>query len=223
MYWYILIVLFAAIIDWLAVYKQWQHARIITKPLVIMLLIAWFYIMTGFRGAAVIYTLALVCSLIGDIWLMMSAGYFLLGLVAFFLAHFAYIVAFTPTLPYSPIMFYVLALALALVGVIFMTQIRVGIMRTRGAHRLLVLSGVYCFILTIMMVSAIATMVRPEWNMYYAIQVSIGGMLFFLSDTLLAYDRFVKPIRYGRLMVRISYHLGQILIISGAALQLTKL
>lgn len=51
-------------------------------------------------------------------------------------------------------------------------------------------------------------------------QVAVGGMLFFLSDTMLAYDRFVKPIPNGRLWVRITYHLGQILIISGAALQL---
>ncbi len=222
MYWYILVVILAAILDWMALGKRWQHARVVTKPLVIVLLLIWFYAMTGFQGNAAFFAAALFFSLIGDIWLMMPAGFFLFGLAAFFVAHCAYIIAFAPTLPQSPLMYYVLALALALVGVIYVSQIRVGIMRTRGARRLRVLSGLYCFILTIMMVAAIATTDRPEWNLYYAIQVSIGGMLFFLSDSMLAYDRFVNPIRHGRLLVRISYHLGQILIISGAALQLVS-
>lgn len=223
MYGFIVVVLIAAITDWLAIAKQWQHLRMITKPVVILLLIAWFYLMTGFQPSTWLYVVALLFSLIGDIWLMLPAGYFLFGLMAFFLAHCAYISAFTQHLPSEPILIFVLILALALVGVIYITQIRVGIIRTRGARRLRILSAVYCFILTIMMVSAIATTMDPAWNLFNSIQVAMGGMLFFLSDTMLAYDRFVKPIHHGRLWVRISYHLGQIMIISGAALQFMRI
>jgi uncharacterized membrane protein YhhN len=47
---------------------------------------------------------------------------------------------------------------------------------------------------------------------------SLGAMLFFLSDGFLAWDKFVSPFRHGDLMVIVNYHLGQILIILGAAI-----
>jgi uncharacterized membrane protein YhhN len=220
MYWLILFVLVAAGFDWLAIIKKTQRVKYITKPLVIILLIAWFYAFTGFHSEGILFALALVFSGLGDVWLMLPGNFFLMGLAAFFVAHGAYIAAFTPTLPRSPIVAVILAVALIIVSIFFFTQIRAGIIRTRGARRLRVLSAVYCFILTIMTVSAISTLTRPEWLFEHALQAAIGGVLFFISDTLLAYDRFVKPMKYGRLAVRVTYHLGQILLISGAAMHL---
>jgi uncharacterized membrane protein YhhN len=220
MYWLILVVLSAAVLDWAAIRFRWQHAKGITKPLVMVLLIAWLYGMTGFHGMGWLFMLALVFSLIGDVWLMLPAGYFLFGLAAFFIAHCVYIWAFTSSLHISPLLIFVLLLAVSLVCVVYISQIRVGINRTRGARRLRFMAAAYCLILTIMMVAAISTTDNPTWLIQNSAQVAAGGMLFFLSDTMLAYDRFVKPIPNGRLWVRISYHLGQILIISGAALQL---
>ena len=57
---------------------------------------------------------------------------------------------------------------------------------------------------------SLSTIQKPGWSPSNYFAVALGGMLFYLSDTLLAYDRFVIPIRYGRLIVRITYHLGQI-------------
>jgi uncharacterized membrane protein YhhN len=222
MYWLILLVLASAVVDWLAIIRKWQHAKLITKPLVMILLIGWFYLYTGFQAGGVLFAIALVFSLMGDIWLMAPGGFFLLGLFSFFLAHCAYIAAFNPTLPGSPLVIPILIVALAIVSAFFFTQIRAGIVRTRGARRLRVLSAMYCFILTIMAVSAVATLTRPEWLFAHAAQAAVGGVLFFISDTLLAYDRFVTPMKYGRLAVRVTYHLGQILLISGAAMHLLR-
>lgn len=220
MYPLIIGVVLAAVLDWLSIVFRWQRVKVITKPLVMLLLLAWFYGMTGFQDASWLFALALVFSLIGDIWLMLPAGFFLFGLVAFLAAHCIYIWGFTRNLVISPLLIFVLILALALVSVVYITQIRVGIQRTRGARRLRFMAAAYCFLLTIMMVSAISTTANPSWDLWNGMQVAVGGMLFFLSDTMLAYDRFVKPIPNGRLWVRVTYHLGQILIISGAALQL---
>ena len=222
MYGLISLVFLAAILDWLAVFKQWQRVKMITKPVVILVLMLWFYAMTGLQGAAVIFMLALVFSLVGDIWLMLPGNYFLLGLISFLLAHMAYLVAFTPTWPSSPVIWNILGIMLVLVGVIFFTRIRVGIIHTFGANKLMVMSGVYGIFLTLMTVSAVATLTRPDWLPAHAIQAAAGGILFFVSDVLLAFDRFVKPVRYGRLSVRVTYHLGQILLISGAAQHLTR-
>jgi uncharacterized membrane protein YhhN len=220
MYWLILLVLVAAVFDWLAIIKKTQRVKYITKPLVIVLLLIWFYAITGFRSQGFLFALALIFSGLGDIFLMLPAGVFLLGLGAFFAAHLAYIAAFNPTLPTSPLVAVILVVALIVVSIFFFTQIRAGIIRTRGAHRLRVLSGMYCFILTIMAVSALSTLTRPEWMFAHALQAAAGGVLFFTSDTLLAYDRFVKPMKYGRLAVRVTYHLGQILLISAAAMHI---
>jgi uncharacterized membrane protein YhhN len=219
-FWLICIVVIAAIVDWIAILRKWPRAKYITKPLVILLLIAWLFLFTELKGETILFGLALIFSVVGDIWLMMPGSYFLLGLVSFFLAHCAYIVAFTPSLP-SSLWFLIISLVvLAGSSSIFFTQILAGIRRTRGARRLRILSGLYCLILALMFVSALSTLFRPEWSTQQAGMAALGGLFFFASDTLLSYDRFVKPIRYGRLLVRITYHLGQIMIIAGAALHI---
>ena len=52
--------------------------------------------------------------------------------------------------------------------------------------------------------------------------VSLGAILFIFSDTLLAWNKFVKPIRRGRLALMIAYHLGQMALIAGAKGQFGK-
>jgi uncharacterized membrane protein YhhN len=216
-FWLILIVVVAAIIDWIAILREWPRAKYITKPLVILLLLAWLFLFTGLKGETVLFAMALIFSVMGDIWLMIPGSYFLLGLVSFFLAHCAYIAAFNPTIPSSPWFIAILLLSLAISSFYYFTQILTGIRKTRGARRLRILSGFYCLILTLMATSALSTLLRPDWSTWAAGMAALGGILFFASDSLLSYDRFVKPIRYGRLLVRITYHLGQILLIAGAA------
>jgi uncharacterized membrane protein YhhN len=50
----------------------------------------------------------------------------------------------------------------------------------------------------------------------------LGAASFFMSDTLLAWNKFVTPISKGSLKVMVTYHLGQILIALGAATQFMK-
>jgi uncharacterized membrane protein YhhN len=42
---------------------------------------------------------------------------------------------------------------------------------------------------------------------------AIGAVSFLVSDTLLATDRFVRPIRQGTLMVHVTYHVAQVLLV----------
>jgi uncharacterized membrane protein YhhN len=37
----------------------------------------------------------------------------------------------------------------------------------------------------------------------------VGAVLFYVSDAVLAWNKFVKPFRAGRLAVMVTYHLGQ--------------
>ena len=40
-----------------------------------------------------------------------------------------------------------------------------------------------------------------------------GALLFFYSDAILAWNRFVKPIRYGRIVNIVPYHVGEALLV----------
>jgi uncharacterized membrane protein YhhN len=50
--------------------------------------------------------------------------------------------------------------------------------------------------------------------------VATGGALFFASDTILAWNRFVQPFDGARLLTRITYHLGQVGLVVGMSLTL---
>jgi uncharacterized membrane protein YhhN len=45
--------------------------------------------------------------------------------------------------------------------------------------------------------------------------IAVGATVFALSDTLLARDRFVQPWDGAQLMVMVTYHVGQALIVAG--------
>ena len=44
-----------------------------------------------------------------------------------------------------------------------------------------------------------------------------GALLFFYSDAILASNRFVKPIRFGRVVNLVPYHAGQALLVVSLA------
>jgi len=66
------------------------------------------------------------------------------------------------------------------------------------------------------------TLFRSDWLSAPAYLASAGAVLFVASDTTLAWNKFVHPVRRGRLLVMITYHLGQIALIAGAVGQYGK-
>ena len=110
-----------------------------------------------------------------------------------------------------------------LAALLIIVKIRFGLMNMIGTLRMRLPLVIYGIVLTAMLLSSCSTLFRPEWMRNAAWMVSIGGVLFFASDSLLGYDRFVRPFRNARLLVRITYHLGQLLIIGGAITQYASL
>ena len=89
----------------------------------------------------------------------------------------------------------------------------------KGLTRLIVPIRIYAVLISLMLFSALLTLFRTDWSSGAAYLVSSGAVLFLASDMLLAWEKFVQPVRRGRLLVMISYSLGQIALTSGAALQ----
>jgi uncharacterized membrane protein YhhN len=112
----------------------------------------------------------------------------------------------------------VIGIILALAAVRVLQPILAGL-REKGQGKLVVPVAVYGTVITIMLLSAILTILRTDWKTSASGLVSLGAILFYFSDIILARNKFVRPIRNGRVMNMVAYHLGQIVLITGVILQ----
>ena len=78
-----------AVIDWVAVSKRWRSAELVAKPATLVMLIG--YAATG-ENVSPWLLIALVCSLLGDVYMMLPRDAFTAGLAAFLAAHVAYVI-----------------------------------------------------------------------------------------------------------------------------------
>jgi uncharacterized membrane protein YhhN len=229
------------VVDWVAVAKGWKRLEYVAKPAAMVALLAWFWLRVGpAAGIAIAFwTVGLALSLFGDVLLLLPPRFFTMGLVAFLLAHVAYILGFfaepafvllggvvdragyfpwrVPALP---------ALAALAAPIIFVAawlgRRVVGALANSGHSKLRAPVIAYTGVITAMVIAALTTLVRPDWPGKAAALVAIGAELFFVSDALLAWNRFVSPVRYGKLMVIVTYHLAQMAIIAGVALEVSR-
>lgn len=207
-----------AVVDWAGSWRGWHGVRIVTKPLTLVLLIAWFSQVGGWNGNLFWFGLGLVFSLIGDILLHLPARFFLAGVGAFFLAHLSYTGGFlqaTPPLDARMPLFFVPVAA----AFLLLTRCIRSSLRRRSETGMTIPVTLYALILSIMLLSALSTLVNPAWLRLPSLIVSLGAVLFFLSDSVLAYCRFVRNLPRSDFVVMITYHLGQILIAAGVLSQ----
>ncbi len=141
------------------------------------------------------WVLAGLClSAAGDLFLLAtSRRFFLAGLVAFLAAHLAYAVAFAPVASPSPWTAAAIAGATALA--LRWLWPRLGSMRLPVAA--------YCAAIGVMLWLALGV---------GRLEIGLGGLLFWLSDLLVARDRFVRAEPLNRLVGLPLYYAGQYLI-----------
>lgn len=220
-----------AILTWVAVAIDWRRVEYVTKPGVIILLLAFVAVnvfagdtVESLRSGMIWFILGLVFSLTGDVLLMLPRNRFLAGLGAFLLAQVFYTVGFNP-IPPLHIQHGIAALLIAglaaLPAVPFYVRVAAGL-RASKCEALRVPVLVYTIAICLMLFSALLTNLRGGWEPQQAMLVSFGAGLFVLSDTILAWNRFVTPIRNGRLWNMVTYHLAQFLIVIGACVQFIR-
>ena len=203
----------ACVLEWVVVLRQsrWHD---LTKPLPMILLILWYSLSGGWSGQGLWFGLGLSASLLGDI-LLLRERTFLPGMGAFFLAHVFYIVGLWHGLPPQTglaVLFFVLVAA-AFGWLAWQARGEAWQRLTRSGMAVPVTA--YALILSAMTFSALLTLARPDWNRQGALLLALGAVLFFLSDAILAWDRFLRPLRApGTLMI--PYLLGQVGIAVGA-------
>ncbi|HLE81876.1 MAG TPA: lysoplasmalogenase [Dehalococcoidia bacterium] len=212
-----------AALDWLAVWKRWKRLRYFAKPGVMLALLTWLLSAGGLQGQLLWFALGLVFSLAGDVFLMLPEDRFLYGLVAFLFADLSYIAGFNTSLPPFNLASLALAVLIAITGAQIYRRLAPALDR-RGLERLKGPVLTYVVIHGTMLFSALLTLVRPddEWLPSAALLASAGALLFFSSDVLLAWNRFVGELSLGDLKVMVTYHLGQVAITAGALLNFLR-
>ena len=177
------------------------------KPLTTLLVIGWAWP----RGANApkqrrLVRIGLMLSLVGDVFLLWPKEGFLPGLIAFLLAHLAYIAAFcTPVrLAAKPSAF----LAYAVLAAAILAALWPGI---PGALRVPVVAYVACL-------ATMAAQAFVWWRSSVAVQAAdaplaraaaLGGVLFMASDSLLAINKFGAPLPLASLWILLTYWLAQ--------------
>lgn len=204
----------AALVEWLALYKQWTKVEYLAKPAVMVCLFLALVLTGGLRGPLLWFGLGVLFSLAGDVLLIATRDRFIYGLVAFLLAHILYIIGFN--LPPAPTNALTLGLAVFIAVSLFPLIRRIlQSLRANGHSKLVLPVQIYATAITLMLLSAMLPLFRTDWLTTPATLVALGAALFVTSDFILAWHLFVNPIKNGRVFNVACYHLGQMALIAG--------
>lgn len=188
-----------AVGDWVARARHRGALEYLCKPATLVALIAAAAALSpapaaGARRAW--FVAALVCSLVGDVLLMLPRDRFVAGLAAFLLAHLAYVAglwAHGPAGDAFVVATVVVALAVAPVAVRVLRALRSDpSVRTTVA--------LYMVVISAMLASALST---------GNVLAGMGAVLFVASDSTIAWNRFVRPLPGADVAIMVTYHLGQ--------------
>lgn len=167
--------------------------RLAAKPVPVLALLAWV------RPRSERWLLVgLACSAAGDFVMELGrdAPYFLAGMAAFGLAHVSYTAAFVAR---SRAWRLATLLPFVVWGAILMLRLWPGL----GGLRVPV--AAYAALLLVMMWRAVAaSLATASWS------TAAGAIAFGISDSLIAFDRFVGPVPAARWLVMTTYWAGQL-------------
>lgn len=180
---------------------------IFAKPLLMVILLLYFVTTSQTYPAwRHLVTMALVFSWAGDVFLM-SGDWFVAGLASFLVAHVLYIAAYQNTGAASGGLHPLAVSAFALFGVCLLCFVYPGL------HELKLPVFLYALVLLGMGVWAFKR--KDGTNVASFRLVATGAVLFVLSDSLIAVNRFVFAIPAERILVMSVYMTAQYLIVQG--------
>ena len=195
-----------------------EIAQVISKPLLIIVLIIYFSVATEKHKLKKWIFSALSFSWLGDILLMFQSQdslFFLSGLSAFLIAHIFYI--------------------------FFFHRVRIA-ESVKGRWWLILIVGIYYTSLIIILSPYLSDMKLPvkiygiviSFMLLLAMHMSFiknkkagilmmtGALLFVISDSLLAINKFYQSFESAGIMVMLTYGLAQLFIIEGAIQYIRK-
>ena len=208
------------LVELMAILFDVQSVRIISKPLLMILLILGVGLQK-IQPATLKYLLqvSLFFSWLGDLFLLFDKGdslYFIGGLLSFLIAHLFYIILFvklkTVLNPDSKLNKRAIGFLLIYVGILF-TLLIPGL----GALKIPVI--VYALVLASMFIASLyASSISSTWQSL----IIIGALLFVVSDSILALNKFLNPFPTASFLVMLTYGLAQLFIVMGVSNSLSS-
>ncbi len=187
----------------------------IFKPLIIPVLVGYFglQVKSITTGITKWVLFALIFSLAGDVLLMFQGKkeiFFLLGLASFLIAHIFYIIFFhhvrvRENVKSNP--------WLLVIVVVYYAALISWLSPYLGEMKLPV--RIYGIIISIMFMLAmhmlsIKNKIAGSWMLW-------GALLFVVSDSVLAINKFYQPFEAANVIIMLTYGLAQLFIVKGAA------
>jgi uncharacterized membrane protein YhhN len=192
----------------------WLHT--LCKPALLPLLLVYYVVSAREAGGSMsmLVVAALVLSWLGDVLLMGEGqSFFIFGLVSFLLAHVTYILAYrqhqqaddSKALRGIQKIRYGFPLVFAGVGLVMilyprLSDLRIPVMVYAGVITVMTLTGLFRF---------------GRTNASSFAQVFAGAILFMMSDSLLAVNKFLEPLAYSGLWIMLTYLAAQWFIVRG--------
>ncbi|MBN8876583.1 MAG: lysoplasmalogenase [Sphingobacteriales bacterium] len=187
----------------------------ITKPLIVITVAGYFFYATkNVQSRLKVWIIsALLFSWVGDILLMFQdkkSLFFLLGLSSFLLAHIFYIIFLHKVRLAEKIKPRLWTL---LVVAVYYSVLIAFLSPWLGDMRLPV--RVYGMVISFMLLLALHLLFLA--NRKAGLCIAIGAILFVLSDSLLAINKFYQPFEAAGFLIMLTYGLAQLFLIIGAS------
>ena len=208
------------LVELMAILFDVQSVRIISKPLLMILLILGIGLQK-LQPATLKYLLlvSLFFSWLGDLFLLFDKGdslYFIGGLLSFLIAHLFYIILFvklkTVLNPDSRLNKRAIIFLLIYVGILFTLLLpRLGVLKIPVIVYALVLASMF-------IASLYASSISSTWQSL----IIIGALLFVVSDSILALNKFLNPFPTASFLVMLTYGLAQLFIVLGVSNSLSS-
>ncbi|RME06799.1 MAG: lysoplasmalogenase [Anaerolineae bacterium] len=211
---------YLAALNALVVSLGWKRVEYLTKPATLLVLLAGVFRLRPYllaEGEVNWLALALIFSLLGDVLLMLPADLFIPGLAAFLLAHLAYIGLFINTSGAINAASIPPALLILVTSLTLYRRLAAG-MTTPEKRKMRLPVALYTAVISVMVFLAVNTLALNTYEPLRSLLIASGALLFMLSDTWIAWDRFVAPLRWRDLRVMSTYHLAQIFLVLGSVL-----
>ena len=183
----ILAVLFVLLNGWL-VTQPTRTGVWVTKPAVMILLIAWVLSQSSFpaflnapgTSPLVWFLLGLIFSLAGDIFLMLGTRYLPWGVGAFALTHLFYILGFGQIPPARAVWFPAAVMAaFLLIGYVFLISLIFSGLETRAQPKAKAPAALYLLLVSLTLYSALLSWFDYRWEASASLLAVCGAALFF--------------------------------------------
>lgn len=193
---------------------KWRYATYLFKPLTMLLIIAMLIIEAPAGLNFNLVLAALLFSLLGDCFLMLPSKPILPGLSSFLVAHFLYVLAFSQLVPlvWSVGLFVVVAVLLAWGSFI-------GVKLIPKLGKITVPGVVYFSTISLMVFFAANYCINaPEGMEFNGLVLLLGALLFYVSDSALAFNRFGAPWRAAQFVILSTYFSAQFFIVASVVI-----